>query len=73
MDDNGWGPPVDGAYVGSLSQEHGVISAPRDLIERIEIGDLLGVLPVHSCLTANLMGGYTTLDGNLIDHMSCST
>ncbi len=73
MDGSGWGPPVDGAYVGSLSQDHGVISAPRDLVEKIEVGDLLGVLPVHSCLTANLMGGYTTLDGDLIDHMSCST
>ena len=73
MDDSGWGSPVDGAYVGSLSQEHGVISAPKDLIEKIEVGDLLGVLPVHSCLTSNLMGGYTTLAGELIDHMSCST
>ena len=70
MNDDGWGPPVDGAYVKKISQEHGVIFAPRDLIEKIETGDLLGVLPVHSCLTANLMGGYTTPDGDLIDHMN---
>ena len=30
---------------------------------------LLGIIPVHSCLTANLMKGYVTLEGERIDHM----
>ena len=33
------------------------------------IGYLVGIVPVHSCLTANLMKGYLTLEGEEIDHM----
>ena len=53
-----WSHPVAGAYLANLSQEHGIIRAPKEVIEEINIGDVLGVLPVHSCLTANLMKGY---------------
>ncbi len=31
-----------------------------------KVGDLLGVLPVHSCLTADLLKEYQTLDGERI-------
>ncbi len=51
--------------VTKLSQEHGVIKVAGD-IGNINIGDMVAVLPVHSCLTANLMKGYTTTDGNKI-------
>jgi D-serine deaminase-like pyridoxal phosphate-dependent protein len=70
LDDEGWGDPVPGARVSKLSQEHGTIVAPEDLCARVRIGDLLGVLPVHSCLTANLMGAYLALEGEGIDHLS---
>jgi D-serine deaminase-like pyridoxal phosphate-dependent protein len=36
------------------------------VFERTKIGDLMAFHPVHSCLTANLMKGYTTLDGDVI-------
>ena len=55
-------------FLANLSQEHGIIRAPREVIEEIKIGDVLGVLPVHSCLTANLMKGYLTLDGESIGY-----
>lgn len=64
----GWSKPVEGAYVKKLSQEHGIIHASPELIESIKPGDLLGVLPVHSCLTADCMGGYLSLGGQVIDH-----
>jgi D-serine deaminase-like pyridoxal phosphate-dependent protein len=63
-----WSGPVPGAYLANLSQEHGIIRASRDFIEEIKIGDLLGVIPVHSCLTANLMKGYVTLEGEAISY-----
>ena len=53
--ENGWTEPLPGAYVSSLSQEHGIIKMPADLIKNYRPGDLIGVLPVHSCLTANLL------------------
>jgi D-serine deaminase-like pyridoxal phosphate-dependent protein len=38
-----------------LSQEHGIISADIQTQARINYGDFLEIIPVHSCLTANLM------------------
>jgi len=64
----GWGEPEEGCYVSGLSQEHGIIHAGRKLMDRTKIGDLLGIIPVHSCLTGNLMKGYLTLDGEEVDH-----
>jgi D-serine deaminase-like pyridoxal phosphate-dependent protein len=68
IDDKGWSKPIAGAYLANLSQEHGIIRAPREVIEEIKIGDVLGVLPVHSCLAANLMKGYLTLEGEAISY-----
>jgi D-serine deaminase-like pyridoxal phosphate-dependent protein len=51
----------------SLSQEHGIIRASDRLFHQTEVGDILLILPVHSCLTANLLGRYLTLDGEVIE------
>lgn len=69
LDANGWSAPITDARVSSLSQEHGIITAPADVVAEIEVGDLLAVLPVHSCMTAQCMRQYRTLDGEIIDHM----
>jgi len=67
----GWGEPLPGAYMARISQEHGVVHmAGRDL-DRLHIGDLLCVLPVHSCLTVQVMGEYLTLAGEVISTMGC--
>ena len=52
-----------------LSQEHGTIQLNEKQFEKTNIGDLVYILPVHSCLTANLMKGYLSLEGKRIDHM----
>lgn len=39
----------------SLSQEHGIIKMLKTKAEDYHIGDLIEIIPVHSCLTANLM------------------
>ena len=62
----GWSDPVPGCYVAALSQEHGLIQAPDAFLEQVQIGDVLMVLPVHSCLTANLLKRYLTPSGEII-------
>lgn len=53
-------------YVKSLSQEHGIVSVTDEIMSQTKIGDLLIVLPIHSCMTADLLREYRTLDGKLI-------
>lgn len=66
----GWGAPLEGAFVRAVSQEHGVVRlAPQDF-ERIQIGDLICILPAHSCLTLQSMGELLTLQGERITTMN---
>ena len=53
--ENAWGDPIPGAYISSLSQEHGIVQMPQKFIDKYKPGDVLGILPVHSCLTADLL------------------
>ena len=63
----GWGQILPNAYVAGVSQEHGIVKMPQEMFEQIHVGDLLVVLPVHSCLTANLLRKYVTLEGEIIE------
>lgn len=67
-DKEGWTKPVKGTYIARLSQDHGIIKASAEFFSSVERGDLLGIIPVHSCLTANLMRKYITLKGENIDY-----
>jgi len=66
ISDQGWEAPIPGAYVCSLSQEHGIISVPREILNIFNPGDILGILPVHSCLTAHSVKKYQTMEGRII-------
>lgn len=68
LNEKGWTIPSDRSYLKSISQEHGVIKASDSLLASVKVGDLLGILPVHSCMTADCMGEYLSLDGKKIDH-----
>jgi D-serine deaminase-like pyridoxal phosphate-dependent protein len=50
-----WDTTNEIGYVKSISQEHGIIALNPG--KEIKQGGILAVLPVHSCLTANLMSG----------------
>lgn len=66
---DGWGDPFEGVWLRSLSQEHGVVRATAEgwpQLAAVRVGDLLGVLPVHSCLTADLLQEYVTREGEHI-------
>ena len=65
----GWGNIIPGMCVKNLSQEHGIVAVPDARIADYKIGDVLFILPVHSCLTANLMKEYVTTDGRKIERM----
>lgn len=67
--DDSWQLLPAKAYLRGLSQEHGIIAAKHDFIQSTEIGSLLYILPIHSCLTANLMKEYLTLEGSTISMM----
>lgn len=51
-----------------VSQEHGIVELPQDELNKMKVGDILYVLPIHSCLTADCMGQYYLHDGTFIDH-----
>jgi D-serine deaminase-like pyridoxal phosphate-dependent protein len=56
MNQTGIGRLMNGIILTSLSQEHGIVQVKdRSLLESIKIGDLLYFLPVHSCLTADIL------------------
>lgn len=58
----GWGKSIPNAYLKSISQEHGIVSIPKSSLENFKIGDLIGVLPVHSCLSADLLKEIVVLE-----------
>lgn len=66
----GWGEAGEERFINSVSQEHGVLEACGDLVRKVGIGETLLFLPAHSCLTANLMRRYQTLDGKLISTLN---
>lgn len=71
MHPTGWGDEPIG-FVHRLSQEHGIIRMSDKMIKQIHIGDILGILPVHSCLTADLQPYYISLAGHKIEKLAKS-
>ncbi len=67
---NGWSVPLEGAYVSSLSQEHGLVHVPAQGLDRIEIGGLLVILPAHSCLPVTALRSFLTLEGRRIETLN---
>lgn len=66
----GWGVPILGNTLISISQEHGIVKCTPSFFKELKVGDIVTILPIHSCLTADIMGGYFTLEGQSIDHMN---
>lgn len=65
-----WGEPFTSMYIDRLSQEHGVIKVnDADELIHFKVGQLLAVLPVHSCLTLDTMGELYLSDGTQISTM----
>lgn len=65
-----WSAPLPRAYVSALSQEHGILRMRAEDAQRLEVGDLVCILPAHSCLTVTLMKQFVTLSGKSIDTLN---
>lgn len=67
-----WGDVLDGMYLKGVSQEHGKVAVPSELWNDYQVGDLLFVLPVHSCMTADILKhkGYLTTEGTVLSRMT---
>lgn len=66
---NYWEVIDNDSYLKTLSQEHGLIKCSSQVFDRYQIGDSISILPVHSCLTANLMSQYQLKNGGIINQM----
>ncbi len=64
-----WSQSIEGCYIKSLSQEHGILQVSDEFLHSLTIGDTVHILPVHSCMTANSMKEYVTLDGDVISRL----
>jgi D-serine deaminase-like pyridoxal phosphate-dependent protein len=69
FEERGWGVIIPNTYISALSQEHGIIKTDPHFFDQVQIGDLLAILPVHSCLAVPLLRSYLTLNGETIPTM----
>lgn len=67
FDGSTWSDPVANAMVTSISQEHGIITYSGNVLDDVKPGNLLAILPVHSCLTVDCMGQMFDSQGNVYD------
>lgn len=72
LTEKGWRSHDKPLYLSSLSQEHGIIHTDNGNSSFFRTGELVGVIPVHSCLAADLAGSYLLTDGTTADHLSGS-
>ncbi|NJO92480.1 MAG: hypothetical protein HC831_28540 [Chloroflexia bacterium] len=68
INEHGWGEVITNTRIKSLSQEHGIIVTTDEFISKIKIGDIIGVVPVHSCLAANLLRDIVVINGKFFDN-----
>ena len=69
LGEHGWDSNAVGR-VDRISQEHGNIVLKPEFSNVFKAGDLIGILPVHSCMTAQCMGAYHMTDGSVADHFA---
>lgn len=67
--ENHWQISDSESYLKALSQEHGIVECSDDDFDSYQVGDLITILPVHSCLTANLMDSYRLKNGDIIHQL----
>ncbi len=50
--EEGWKFPLNKSFVRGIFQEHGIIKIKPDDFISVEVGGLIGIIPVHSCLAS---------------------
>jgi D-serine deaminase-like pyridoxal phosphate-dependent protein len=61
--EKGWERFENPVFVERISQEHGIVHCPDEYWELFEPGRLVGVVPVHSCLSADLLRSFCDTEG----------
>ncbi len=56
-DGHGWTTPLAGAQLIAVSQEHGKIRMSAEQIAQLRLGDVLVIVPAHSCLVMDASQG----------------
>lgn len=69
LNEKDWSHPEHKSYLAKLSQEHGTLKMSDELFSKYQVGDLIGILPIHSCMTADCMRNYMDLEGKIIERM----
>lgn len=67
---NHWQISDEESYLKSLSQEHGIIKCSDKMLNKYQIGDVITILPVHSCLNANLMNEFSLSSSHIIRQLN---
>jgi D-serine deaminase-like pyridoxal phosphate-dependent protein len=63
------GEAFNEAYLTGMSQEHGIVTVPASMASYYKPGDIMTIIPAHSCITAHVMGEYLTCSGRVISRM----
>jgi len=53
-------------FLKSVSQEHGVVKVSESVYKSFAVGGVLGILPVHACMTVDLISRILTTKGENI-------
>ncbi|NVO11116.1 MAG: alanine racemase [Bacteroidales bacterium] len=70
FDGKNWGSSYEGLWLKSISQEHGLIASNTNVeISILTPGQLVAILPTHSCLTVDTMGEMFLSDETSISTM----
>lgn len=65
----GWSEPLPGAWLASISQEHGVVQLTTEQLKDFRAGDIIGILPIHSCLAVSALRDMKDLNNHAIPCM----
>lgn len=63
----GWTEPLRNAFVKNLSQEIGIVKLDKCDFDKINVGDVIGIIPIHACLTVLTLRNCQTLDSERLD------
>lgn len=68
--ETGWISLSDKDYLRMLAQEHGIISSSEELFNSVNVGDLVGIIPVHAKWPADLLRVYHTFNNKILSGFS---
>ena len=71
-ENDGWDKIIPKMIVKRFSQEHGILHLPKELENTFAVGDTVYILPVHSCMTADIYRKYLTIEGKEVTRFNHS-